>query len=309
MRVRLRNWLVILAVVAGLGWKPAPARADVGESVGKFLGSMAAAMGTVQERAGHLGLAQTFYEDAVALAPGDWRMHWLLGRNLLRQYVGPPRPSPGRAREEGLKRARVELRRATELAPGSGLAWGQLGFALMGSYPPPPAAGEALEKAHRLLPEQLAVSLQLAAFYALTGQRSKADLLVQRARAEHGAPDEQVQIRDFLAQADFAAAETLIAAARIAEAAPLYERAAANTRNPGLRARARSMVAEIRTELSRQRFRAAYGEARALADRGDATGAIAKLEALLTVPQDSIDADQARSLLSVLRGRLKVKRT
>jgi predicted secreted protein len=49
-------------------------------------------------------------------------------------------------------------------------------------------------------------------------------------------------------------------------------------------------------------------QARALAARGDVAGAILELEALLAVPQDSIDADQARRLMTTLEERRKAKR-
>jgi tetratricopeptide (TPR) repeat protein len=305
MNRRRHPGVVGLALAAGLGWLPVPAQASAG---GPFSGTMArgaAALGKLEEGAGRLDEAQVLYEKAVELAPGDGSMHYLLGRCYLRRVPDFARQSRV-AGAAAFSRARSELRRATELSPGLGAAWICLAYALMDSNPPPPEAGAALEHAHRLLPRDLDVVRELAFFYTRTGERPKADLLLRQARADHPSPADRARI-DNAGALDYAAAERLIAEGRLAEAAPFYERAAATSRDPRLQARARSMLAQIQEELPRERFRAAYEQARARADRGDVAGAIRDLKALLAVPQDSIDADQARRLVTALEGRRQAK--
>jgi len=303
-----RRGVLALALVAGLGWLPVPARASAGGPFSAALAKTAAVLAKLEEGAGRLDEAQVLYEKAVELAPGDGSLHYRLGRIYLERYPAFARESPvvGAA---AIIRARSELQRATELAPSLGAAWILLGRALMFSNPPPAAAGAVLEHAHQLLPRDLDLVFELALFYTCAGERPRADLLLQQARTEHAAvPAELARIDAAAAGLDYAAAERLIAARRLADAAPLYERAAAGTGDPRVRANALSMLAQIREELSRQRFRTGYGQARALAARGDVAGAIRELKALLAVPQDSIDADQARRLMTALEERRRAKR-
>ena len=305
-RSRRRLEVVALALAAGLGWLSIPTRASAGGPFSGVLAEGAAALGKLEEGAGRLDEAQILYEKAVALAPGDGSMHFLLGRTYLRRYPAFVRQSRA-AGAAALSRARSELLRATELSPGLSAAWTCLAYALMASNPLSPEAGAVLERAHWQLPRNLDLVFELALLYTCAGDRSKADLLLQQARAEHTAPADRARIDAAASGLDYAAAERLIAASRLADAAPLYERAAASTRDPRLGARALSMLAQIHEELARQRFRAAYDQARALGARGDVAGAIRELEALLAVPQDSIDADQARRLMTALAGRRQAK--
>jgi tetratricopeptide (TPR) repeat protein len=305
---RRRPGVVVLAVAAGLGCCTVPARASAGGHFDAALAKAAAALGRLEEGARRLDEAQVLYEKAVALAPGDGSLHYLLGRVYLERIPAFTRQSRA-AGAAAMTRARSELQRATELAPHLGAAWILLGRALMFSNPPPAAAGTVLEHAHRLLPRDLDLVVELALFYTCAGERPKADLLLRQARAEHaGAPDELARIDAAAASLDYAAAERLIAARRLADAAPLYERAAAGTEDPRLRAQALSMLAQVREELARQRFRTGYDQARELAARGDVAGAIRELKALLAVPQDSLDADQARRLMTALEERRKATR-
>lgn len=309
MQTNLRRpGVVALALAAGLGWLTVPAPACASGSLDAALAKAAAALGKLEEGVGRLDEAQVLYEKAVALVPGDGSLHYLLGRIYLERYPTFARQSPA-AGAAAIIRARWELQRATELAPYLGAAWICLGRALMFSNPPPAAAGAVLEHAHRLLPRDLDLVFELALFYTCAGERPKADLLLQQARAEHAAaPAALARIDAAAAGLDYAAAERLIAARRLADAAPLYERAAAATGDPRLRAKALDMLVQIREELSRQRFRTGYDQARALAAGGDVAGAIRELKALLAVPQDSIDADQARRLITALEERRQAKR-
>lgn len=303
-----RPGVVALALAAGLGWLTVPAPARASGSFDAALANAAAALGKLEEGTGRLDEAQALYEKAVELAPADGALHYRLGRIYLERFPAFARESHA-AGAAAISRARSELQRATELAPRLAAAWIWLGRALMFSNPPPAAAGAVLEHAYQLLPGDLDLVFELALFYTCEGERPKADLLLLRARAAHAAaPAALARIDAAAAGLDYAAAERLIAARRLADAAPLYERAAAGAQDPRLRANALSMLAQIRDELSRERFRIAYGQARALADRGDVAGAIRELKALLAVPQDSIDADQARRLLTALEERRKARR-
>src|SRR5258708_2866325 len=85
-RSRRRPGVVALAFAAGLGWLSIPARASAGGPLSGVLAEGAAALGKLEEVAGRLDEAQILYEKAVALAPGDGSMHFLLGRNYLRRY-------------------------------------------------------------------------------------------------------------------------------------------------------------------------------------------------------------------------------
>jgi tetratricopeptide (TPR) repeat protein len=259
-----------------------------------------AGLGEVEDLGGHRREAQAYYEKAVQLAPGEAFVHFLLGRTLTLQLSAASRAM--------LPRAVKELRRATEIEPGLGDAWAALAITLSAVRPTPPEAEATFETAHRLLPQDLDLTLALACFYATRGERGKADRLLEQARAGNVAPADAARVRRAAVQADYLTAERLIASGEVEQARPYYERVAAGAEDERLRADAIRMLAEVRTEIQRRgRFSAAYDQAVRLADRGDVAGAIAKLRALLSAGQDPILAERARRLLASLEARLKPK--
>jgi tetratricopeptide (TPR) repeat protein len=159
-------------------------------------GLATAGLGEVEEAAGRLPEAQERYQKAVELAPAEPLPHFLLGRLWLerpRQSSGKPEPSPA---------AEAELSRATELAPGFGEAWAALAIARMRRDPASPETLAAAEAASRLLPHRTDVTLNLALCHAENGQRSKADALIERARAGNASARDLATARENLSRID-----------------------------------------------------------------------------------------------------------
>ena len=249
-----------------------------------------AGLGFLEERAEHPAAARPYYEKAAKLAPDDVTVQYLYARNLLED------PGP-----DSLRRARAALARAVALRPEFGEAWARLGYTYQFEETLPPAAMQAMETAHRLLPSRMDVAHNLAVAYARTGQTAKAEALIERVLAPQAKPEEVADAREALLDEEQRQAEELIDQQKFDEALPHLEAVKAKTSRPGRRADLETRIAEIQHALNFNTFVERYNQAVELANRGDVHGALALLEPLLTTTQDPVQVERARALIGHLR--------
>jgi tetratricopeptide (TPR) repeat protein len=249
-----------------------------------------AGLGFLEERAEHPVAARPYYEQAAKLAPDDVTVQYLYARNLLED------PGP-----DSLRRARAALARAVALRPEFGEAWARLGYTYQSEETLPPAAIQAMETAHRLLPSRMDVAHNLAVAYARTGQTAKAEALIERVLAPQAKPEEVADAREALLDEEQRQAEELIDQQKFDEALPHLEAVKAKTSRPVRRADLETRIAEIQHALNFNASVESYNQAVELANRGDVNGALALLEPLLTTAQDPAQVERARALIGHLR--------
>jgi tetratricopeptide (TPR) repeat protein len=254
-------------------------------------GPALAGLGHLEELADRPQEARTWYEKAAKLAPDDFLVQFLYGRNLIED------PGP-----DTLRPARAALSAAVQLRPDFGEAWARLGYTYQSADPMPPEAVQALETAHRLLPSRMDVAHNLAIVYARTGERRRAEALIDNVLAPRAEPELVDSAREALLDEDYIRAEDLIGEQKLEEALPLLEQIRAKTSQLSRRVSLTTRIDEIRSALRFNRFVEGYNQAVALANRGDVRGAIAILEPLVETAEDPAQAAQARRLLEQLEG-------
>lgn len=253
-------------------------------------GPATAGLGYLRELANRPAEARPFYEKAVRLAPDDFLVQYLYARNLLEN-----------AGVEAFRQARAAFAKAVALRPDFGEGWARLGYTWQSEEEMPPEAVQALETAHRLLPSRPDVAHNLAIAYARTGQRSKAEDLIEKVLVPQGKPEMVENAREALLDADHARAEDLIGEQKLAEALTLLEQIRAKTQSDIRRQTLTQRIEEIRHALSYNRFVDRFNEAVSLANKGDVKGAVAILEPLAEATEDPMQAQKAKDLLARLR--------
>ena len=249
-----------------------------------------AGLGLLAERADRPAEARTCYEKAARLAPDDFLVQYLYGRNLI--------DDPGAG---SLQRARAALTRAVALRPDFGEAWARLGYTYQPEEELPAEAIQALETAHRLLPSRMDVAHNLAVAYARTGHTRKAEELIERVLVPQAPPEQIESAREALLDEDHRRAEELIDEQKFAEALSLLQQVKAKTSRATRREQLEQRIDEIQRALDFNTFVERYNQAIELANRGNVKGAIAILEPLLTTTRDPAQVERARTLIERLR--------
>lgn len=260
-------------------------------------GPALAGLGYLEELAGRTAAAKPWYGKAAKLAPDDFLVQYLYARNLLED----PRP-------DAYEQARAALLKAVRLRPDFGEAWARLGYTWQATNELPPEAVQAMETAHRLLPSRMDVAHNLAIAYARTGQREKAEALIENVLVPRAEPEVVTNAREALVDEDYARAEALVSQEKLDEAIPLLEQVRSRTSLQSRRDEVAARIAEIRSAQSFNRFVDRYNEAVDLANKGDVRGAVTILESLIEATQDATQVERARALLQRLKGPEK-KRT
>jgi tetratricopeptide (TPR) repeat protein len=255
-------------------------------------GPALAGLGLIEELAGRPAAAGPFLEKAAAAAPDDFLVQYRYGMNRLDQ--GDP---------ESVRRARDAFVRAVALRPAFGDAWARLAFAIGLAGPITPESLPAFETAHRLLPGRMDVAFNLMLAYARTGQRKKAEEVIDRVIAVHGEPAEAERARAAWTDEIYAEAERLVRQEKLEEAIPLLEEAAAKAPHPDKKQEIGESLAEVRHALAYNRFNERYDQAVALANERKSGEAIAILKELVANAPTPGQADMARRLLEQLRGK------
>lgn len=260
-------------------------------------GPATAGLGFLRELAERPEEARPFYEKAVRLAPDDFLVQFLYGRDLLEN-----------GGEDSLAKARAALKRAVILRPDYGDGWARLGYTYQSEDELTPEAVQALETAHQFLPSRPDVAHNLAIAYARTGQRQKAEELIEKVLVPQGKPEMVENAREALLDEDHARAEDLIGEGKLTEALVLLEQTRARTKSDVRRQNLTHRIDEVRRVQSYNQFVDRFNEAVALANKGDVKGAVAILEPLVEATEDPMQAQKAKDLLERLRPALGKKR-
>jgi tetratricopeptide (TPR) repeat protein len=247
-------------------------------------------LGQLEERAGNREASRAYYEKAARLAPDDFLAQYLYAQDQLED------PGP-----DSLRQARAALERVVKLRPDLGEAWASLGYSYQSEDRLPPEAVQALENAHRLLPNRMDVAHNLAITYARTGQPAKAEELIERVLVPAGDAEKVESAREALLDEVQRRAEELIVDDKVEEALPLLEEVRTKTSRPDRRQAMASRIEEIRGAVNFNTFVDRYNQALELASRGDVRGAAAILEPLMATTTDPQQIERARSLLDRLK--------
>lgn len=232
--------------------------------------------------------ARAYLQRAAAAAPDDFLIQYLHGDYELDQPDS-----------QAVDRAREALARAVAIRPVFADAWARLAYATGLAKSLKPEDLVPFETAHRLLPARMDVAFNLMLAYARTGQKQKAEEVIDRVIAAHGTPEEAEHARAAWANEVHAEAELLLQAEKLEEALPILEEAARKG-NAEQRARIGDRIAEIKRVIAYNRFADRYNEALELSRQMKDKEAIAILKELIVEAPTPNQADQARWLLKQL---------
>lgn len=237
----------------------------------------------LEERALNWDQAEVLYRRSVELAPNDLRPPFLLANTLMRPFSGQ-RIALGALRpadQARLREARNGYRRALELNPRFGEAWGGLGASWLLEERPSQEALGALETARRLLPGRSDITFNLAVLHARIGHLDVARTLIER---ELERPDVDPNLardaREAVLWAEVRQAERWLTAGQVEEALALLEDVAGRAEDPALQAQLREHLDAVRSAEGNP-LRAAYEQAVTTIERGEYEQAETQLVALL----------------------------
>ncbi|MDY7092373.1 MAG: tetratricopeptide repeat protein [Acidobacteriota bacterium] len=264
-----------------------------------------AGLGYLEDQTESWDDARGYYERALELAFGDFRIHYLYGRNLLAPWVGRRLTAAeleGRAERE-IAAARGAFQRSLGLNPDFPEAWVGLGAA----YALEPEASErgleALKQARRLLPSRGDVVFNLAVTYARLGRREEARAVIERDLARLG--DEQMveAATEAVLRADLEHASELLEAGRVEPALALLEEISELTSDPVWRLDLLRQLEQVRSVERHNRQVDRFNAAVQAANSGRSRDAQALVEDLLEEDLDPQLERSARSLLDQLRAK------
>lgn len=271
------------------------------------LGPAWAGLGLLEDQEGSVDDARGYYERARELAPGDFRIQYLYGRSLLAPWTGRRWTTgelEGAARED-LLGARRAFEKSLDLNPDFPESWVGLGAVLALDPRPPDSAVEALEHARRMLPSRADVVFNLAVLYARTGQRSRAEALIDGPLTRLADDALVVEAREQVLRAQLERADLLLQDDRGDEALALLDEVAGATTDGLWRLELERHASQVREVLSRNREVDSYNQAVALVRKGREGEAAVMLEELLATEGGEADL---RALASDLLTRLKARR-
>jgi tetratricopeptide (TPR) repeat protein len=250
-----------------------------------------AGKGWLESVAGHPQEARPWLEKAAARAPDDFVIQYLYGLALLE----------GTPSANDLRQARRAFAQAVALQPDFGEAWARLAFAQAQDDTLLPEALRSFETAHRLLPARTDIAFNLTLAYARSGQRDRAQEIIDHVLAVHGTPDELQKARAALIQEKRRDVEDLIEKSDLEGAAALLEQLAAQSPAPEQKTALLTRLDEVRHVLAYNRFVGRYNKAMELAGR-DPKAAIAILEDLVATTSEPGQLEQAKKVLASLKG-------
>jgi cytochrome c-type biogenesis protein CcmH/NrfG len=262
-------------------------------------GAAQAGLGRIAQDAGRLAEARAHYEQAARAAPDDFFLQYLWGLSLLEP--APPEPAT-------LPRAKKALQRAVELRPDFAEGWGRLAQAVSYENPLPPDAVAIYETAWRLMPSRDDFAVNLAQIYARTGQRPKAQKLIDEVLLPRKRLDYVEETREALLDGEWQEIEKeLVQAGKLAEAAPRLEALLARMQASERRDTLQRRIDEIHTVLDYNGFADRYNRAIDFLNAGKDAEAMAILEELAARTRNPGQAEQARKLLDKVKAGPKGK--
>jgi Flp pilus assembly protein TadD len=255
-------------------------------------GPARAGLGRIAQDAGRLAEARAHYEQAAQAAPDDFFLQYLLGLSLLE-----PAPDPG-----ALPRAEAALRQAVKLRPDFAEGWGRLAQAVSYENPLPADAVAIFETAWHLMPSRADFAFNLALIYAQTGQRAKAQDLIDKVLLPRKRPDYVEKAQEALLVGEWQEIERdLVQQGKLAEAAPRLEALLARMQPSERRDKMQRRLDEIQGALDYNGFTDRYNRAIDFLNAGKDAEAIAILEELATKTRNPGQAAEARKLLEKVK--------
>jgi tetratricopeptide (TPR) repeat protein len=254
-----------------------------------------AGLSRIESAAGHPEAAQAAVAKAAQAAPGDFQVQFSYAQDLLSRGHDP----------ETLQKARAALRRAVEIQPNSGRAWGQLAYTYSFDQTFPAEAITVFETAHRLQPADGPAAYNLVLAYARAGEREKAAQVIEKDMGS--APRKLVQdtwlvwLNEGMNIAELAVRDQKIDEA-LAILDDLQKRAPAGQAQP-----AADRAASIRRIRDRNALAARYNEAVALANAQKLPEARAILQEVAANTLDPEIAKSAQDIVAQIDERLKKK--
>lgn len=251
-------------------------------------GPATAGLGRIAASASRVAEARAHYARAAQLAPDDYFIHYLLGVSLLE-----PAPEPG-----ALPQARAALQKSVELRPDFAEGWGRWAQALSYENPLPPDSVMVFETAYHLMPAREDFAFNLALVYARTGQRDKAEKLIDQALVPRNRPEIVKQARQAVLLGEWEEIEkTLVEPGKLAEALPRLEALLPRLEDPQRGLTLRKRLDEIRDVADYNSFSERYNRAVDLLNAGKDADALKLLEDLAANTRNAGQAEEARSLL------------
>jgi len=259
------------------------------------LGELAAADGSSAE-------AARFLARAAAATPNDFRVLFAHGRVLLASLEG--RRPADEEEVATLEQAIASLRRATEIRPGAGEAWADLGHALVLAPEPAPDAVEAMERALDLLPARPDLIYNLLIARARTGDRAGVTEAVEQLRTAGAGDDLVDRGREMELQLLLREAGQLARAERLDDAVALLAVVKAETSNPSVAEQADGLLDLLTQAAEHNRFVEAYARAVELYRSGNLDAALeaaTSLEAAATGERQAQAAEDLRRRIEMER--------
>jgi len=244
------------------------------------------------------------YEKALALAPDDPLTMFLYAESLMDRFM-PPGTITRRSAREGpppeLAQARDLYRASIRLRPDVAEAYAGFGGTFTLDDADLTEGIAALEKARRMLPSRMDVALNLAGLYARSGERSKAQDIVERVLRRSGNRQAFETGQEILLESDLKRAEELVNKGDVDAGVAIIKDVQAKTQNAALKRQLGEHLERIEETRTFNRQVETFNHAVELANRQDYRKAAAILETLAGEVKDSKLLQQTETLLKRVR--------
>jgi tetratricopeptide (TPR) repeat protein len=264
-------------------------------------------LGFIRDLRGDHEEASAFYERALDLDPNDYLTHFLYATSLIDRRFGTERRHRrliGDTTPPLLARARELFSESIRLRPDLPEAYAGLGATYTLDESDLEEGIAALEKARRLLPSRMDIVFNLVGLYARSGERRKAQHLIDEVLGRADDPALLADARESMLQGDLVVASRLLKEGRVDETLAILRRVQATTRDPELRGKLESRIADIIETREGNRFIDLYNEAVERVNKKDYREAAAILRGVLRDAKDPKLVDSARKLLADLERAL-----
>jgi tetratricopeptide (TPR) repeat protein len=274
---------------------------------------LAAAQGDLGQALEARGLrpeAHAAFDKAIALDPADHALALAYAYALSDEAMPPglTEVHPEKGLPPEIARARGLFQAATAAAPDVAEAWAGLGSTYLYEDRDFAPGIAALERAHRLMPTRLDVTHNLAELYAQSGQRGRAQDLIDRVLDRAEDPAMRAAGRSILFRGDLAEVEALVAKGDTAGAAARLRDLQAAAPGPEEKSLVESRLRDLEQFAGQKSALGQYNAAVARANANDYDGAVAILEKLLATGADPELTTEAKDLLAQMRDVQTVNR-
>ncbi|HEY8848162.1 MAG TPA: tetratricopeptide repeat protein [Thermoanaerobaculia bacterium] len=264
-----------------------------------------AALGLLRANDKRYDEATPYFERALAADPHDADIYLDYAEALLRNQIGVFAETEETTFDDAsrFQKARVLAEKALTLRGDQGRALGAIGTSdLVESDLTPGIA--ALEKARKLLPGRMDLTLHLFAMYRRVGDRANADplfALLDGARS----PQVAYAARAIIMRVEMSRVNTLAKQQKLDEAAAVLRGLAAETSDSDARTDLVKQAVEIERVARTNREIEVYNQAIGQVNRGDYAAALKTLNQLLAAATDPSVIRDAKKLQKMVNGRKK----